>query len=241
MVSIEHSASSVGGYFCEVQGHDPFTQAELQRIEARMREIVAADAPIAKTPMSVAEAMVLFRERGEVERVRLMAHREKETVVLHTLRGRQDYFQGYMVPSTGYLKHFALHALPPGFLLQFPHQSRPTAIAPWCRTRSCSAVFEEVGHLLDRLGIRSAGALNDAIAAGRLAEVSLVAEALHEARIARIASDIAAQRDHIRVVLIAGPSASGKTTFSKRLAVQLLANGRHPSRWRWTTISWTAT
>src|SRR5450759_353878 len=83
VVSIEHSASSVGGYFCEVQGHDPFTQAELQRIEARMREIVAADAPIVKTPMSVAEAMVLFRERGEVERVRLMAHRAKETRGAH--------------------------------------------------------------------------------------------------------------------------------------------------------------
>ena len=93
-VSIEHSASTVGGYFCEAQGREPFTQAELDRIGSRMREIVTADLPITKTPMAVAEAMRLFHQRGEEERVRLMAHREKETVVLHTLCGRQEYFQG---------------------------------------------------------------------------------------------------------------------------------------------------
>ncbi len=227
-VSIEHSASTVGGYFCEIQGREPFTQADLAKLEARMREIVTADAPIAKTPMSVGHAMELFRQRGEIERVRLMAHREKETVVLHTLRGRQEYFQGYMVPSAGCLKHFALHAFPPGFLLQFPHQSRPTEIAPIVPYPKLFAVFEEAGHLLDRLGVRSAGALNDVISSGRLAEVSLVGEAIHESRIAHIASDIAAQGDRVKLVLIAGPSSSGKTTFSKRLAVQLLANGRRP-------------
>jgi uridine kinase len=227
-VSIEHSASTVGGYFCEIQGREPFTQTDLARIEARMREIVAADAPIAKAPMSVGDAMVLFRKRGEVERVRLMAHRWKETVVLHTLRGRQEYFQGYMVPTVGCLKYFGLHAFPPGFLLQFPHQSRPTEIAPLVPYPKLFSVFEEAGHLLDRLGVRSTGALNDAVASGRLAEVSLVSEAIHEARIARIASDIAAPGDRVKLVLIAGPSSSGKTTFSKRLAVQLLANGRRP-------------
>jgi uridine kinase len=227
-VSIEHSASTVGGYFCEVRGRDPFTQADLAEVEARMRDIVGADAPIAKTPMSVGEAMELFRQRGELERVRLMAHREKETVVLHTLRGRQEYFQGYLVPSTGCLKHFGLHAFPPGFLLQFPHQSRPAEIAPVVPYPKLFSVFEEASHLLDRLGVRSAGALNDVIASGRLAEVSLVGEAIHESRIAHIASDIAAQGDRVKLVLIAGPSSSGKTTFSKRLSVQLLANGRRP-------------
>jgi uridine kinase len=227
-VSIEHSASTVGGYFCEVQGRAPLTQSELEKIEARMREIVEADAPITKTPTPVADAMSLFRTRGEAERVRLMAHREKETVILHTLCGRQEYFQGYMVRSAGCLKYFALHAFPPGFLLQFPHQSRPTEIAPFVPYPKLFSVFEEAGHLLERLGVRSAGALNDAVTSGRLAEVSLVGEALHEAKIASIAADIAAQGDRIKLVLIAGPSSSGKTTFSKRLAVQLLANGRRP-------------
>jgi uridine kinase len=227
-VSIEHSASTVGGYFCEVQGREPFTQADLAKIEARMRDIVATDAPIAKTPISVVEAMALFRQRGELERERLMAHREKETVALHTLRGRREYFQGYMVPSVGCLKHFALHAFPPGFLLQFPHQSRPTELAPVVPYPKLFSVFEEAGHLLDRLGVRSAGALNDVITSGRLAEVSLVGEAIHESRIAQIASEIAARGDQVKLVLIAGPSSSGKTTFSKRLSVQLLANGRRP-------------
>ena len=227
-VSIEHSASTVGGYFCEVQGHAPFTQLELWQIEARMREIVAADLPIHRTPLPIPEAMALFRERGEEEKVRLMAHRQKDSVVLYTLRGRTDYFQGYMVPSTGVLGHFALHAFPPGFLIQFPHQSRPTELAPITPYPKLFQVYEEAGHWLERLGIRSTGTLNDAVAAGRLPEVSLVAEALHEARIAQIASDIASKGDRIKVVLIAGPSSSGKTTFSKRLAVQLLANGRRP-------------
>ncbi len=227
-VSIEHSASTVGGYFCTVSGHDPFTQLELWQIEARMREIVAADAPLARTPMAVSEAMALFAERGEDERVRLLAHRQKDTVVCYTLRGRQDYFQGYMVPSTGCLKYFALHAFPPGFMLQFPRRTRPTELAPITPYPKLFQVFEEANRWLDRLGIRGVGILNDAIAAGRLPEVSLVAEALHEARIAKIAQDIADQAERIKVVLIAGPSSSGKTTFSKRLAVQLLANGRRP-------------
>jgi uridine kinase len=177
-VSIEHSASTVGGYFCEVQGREPFTQDDLVKIEARMRDIVAADVPIVRHPMSVAEAMALFHQRGELRRERLMAHREKETVVLHALRGRQEYFQGYMVPSTGCLKYFGLHAFPPGFLLQFPHQSRPTEIAPVVPYPKLFSVFEEASHLLDRLGVRSAGALNDVIASGRLDEVSLVGEAM---------------------------------------------------------------
>ena len=227
-VSIEHSASTIGGYFCEIRGREPFTQAELARIEARMRGIVESDLKIERTTVSVAEAMALFHERGEEERVRLMAHREKETVVLHTLGGRQEYFQGYMVPSAGCLRYFALQAFPPGFLLQFPHQSRPTEIAPFVPYPKLFAVFEEAGHLLERLGVRSVGALNDAIASGRLAEASLVGEAIHEARISRIAADIAAEGERIKVVLIAGPSSSGKTTFSKRLAVQLLANGKRP-------------
>jgi uridine kinase len=227
-VSIEHSASTVGGYFCEVQGREPFTQDELQGIAIRMRAMVESDLPIVRTPVSVAEAIAIFRQRGEDERVRLMAHRDKETVVLHTLGGRQEYFQGYMVPSTGCLRYFALQAFPPGFLLQFPHQGRPTEIAPFVPYPKLFAVFEEAGHLLDRLGVRSVGALNDAVASGRLAEVSLVGEAIHEARIARIAADIAAEDGRIKLVLIAGPSSSGKTTFSKRLAVQLLANGRRP-------------
>ncbi len=132
-----------------------------------------------------------------------------------------------MVPSAGYLRHFALEPLPSGFMLHFPHQGQPELTEPVSGYPKLFAVFDEAGRWLERLGIRGAGMLNDAVAAGRLPEVSLVAEALHEARIAEIAAEIA-DAPAVRVVLVAGPSASGKTTFSKRLAVQLLARGRRP-------------
>ena len=227
-ISVEHSATTVGGYFCEVRNRPPFTQRELHRIEARMREIVDADLPFERAKVPLSEAVRIYQSRGEEDKVRLLAHREKPMLTMYRLRDRRDYLQGYMVTSAGCLGHFALHAFPPGFMLQFPHQSSPTVIAPITPYPKLFRVFEEAGDLLDRLGIRGAGALNDAIAAGRLPEISLVAEAAHEARIARIAEEIASARSRVVLVFVAGPSASGKTTFSKRLAVQLLAKGRRP-------------
>jgi uridine kinase len=227
-VFIEHAASNSAGYYCEVRGRRPFSREELSRIEARMREIVAEDAPIEKVQLSPEQAMALFRERGEEDKERLFAHRRRQQLPLYRLRGRLDYFQGFMAPSAGYLQRFALAAFPPGFLLYFPHQARPDALPPVEPYPRLFAVFAEAGSWLDRLGIRGVGALNDAIAAGRLPEISLVAEALHEARIAEIAADIAKHGGRVKLVLIAGPSSSGKTTLSKRLAVQLLARGRRP-------------
>ncbi len=228
-VFISHSAYT-GGYYCEVRGHPQgaFTQAELNQIERRMREIVAADEPFIKSQVPVSEAIEIFKTEGEEDKARLMSHRNKGSLVLYSLRHHRDYFQGYMVPSAGYLQTFALHAFPPGFILQFPHQDTPRELPPVHPYPKIFTVFEESGRWLDRLGIRSVGALNDMIAAGRLSEVALVAEALHWSRLSHIAADINARRDTVKVVLIAGPSSSGKTTFSKRLAVQLLAHGLHP-------------
>jgi uridine kinase len=226
-VFIEHSAPTLGAYYCRVRGRAAFTTDELAAIERRMREIVAADDPIRKTTVTRAEAVAIFEQRQETDKARLLAHRNRETIALYQLRSRVDYFQGFMLPATGRLRRFALHPLAPGFLLQYPHQASPAQLTPFEPYPRLFAAFSEAGEWLDRLGIRSTGALNDAIAEGRLPEVSLVAEALHEARIARIAADIA-HRDAVRVVMIAGPSSSGKTTFAKRLAVQLLVNGRRP-------------
>jgi len=228
-VFVSHSAYT-GGYYCEVRGHPQgaFTQVELNQIERRMREIVATDEPIVKSQVPVSEAIEIFKAEGEEDKARLMAHRNKGSLVLYGLRHHRDYFQGYMVPSTGYLQTFALHAFPPGFILQFPHQDSPRELPPVRPYPKIFTVFEESGRWLDRLGIRSVGALNDMVAAGRLSEVALVTEALHWSRLSHIAADINARRDSIKVVLIAGPSSSGKTTFSKRLAVQLLAHGLHP-------------
>jgi uridine kinase len=227
-VSIEHSATTTGGYFCETEGRVPFTQNDLAAVERRMREIVAEDVPITRAAVPVAEAVELFRGRGQTDTARLLAHRGPPTIELYSLKGRCDYIQGYMVRSTGCLRYFALQVMPPGFMLQFPHQQTPTLVTPTTPYPKLFAVFEQAGHWLDRLGIRDVGALNDSIVANRLPEISLVAEALHEARLARIAEEITSSSRRIRVVLIAGPTSSGKTTFSKRLAVQLLASGLRP-------------
>ena len=227
-VIVEHSAPTVGGYFCAVSGRDPFSAEELRTLERRMREIVERDESIVKSVVPVTQAVQLFQDRGETDKARLMAHRRKETLVLYELRGRRDYFQGYMVPSTGLLREFALEWYPQGFLLRFPHQATPLELVPVEPYPRLLEVFDEAAEWLRTLGIASTGALNDAIVEGRLPQLALVAEALHEARIARIAQDIVTAGERIRVVLIAGPSSSGKTTFSKRLAVQLLASGRRP-------------
>lgn len=227
-VFIEHSAARSAGYLCEVRGRAAFSEAELGELEARMREIVAADAPISKTSMSAEQAAALFRARGEEDKAALFARRQPAAPTLYTLRGRVDYFQGLMVPSAGYLRHFALAAQAPGFMLYFPHQSRPDGLTPPAPYPKLFAVFAEAGGWLDKLGIRSAGALNAAIADGRLPEISLVSEALHEARLAEIAAQIGVEPGRVRLVLVAGPSASGKTSFARRLAIQLLARGQRP-------------
>ena len=227
-IFIEHSAATAAGYYCEVRGRDQFTADDLRLVERRMRDIVAEDAPITREQVSRQEAIDVYEWRGETDKARLLAHRERETLTLYRLQERRDYLQGYMVPSAGCLRHFSLHALPTGFILRFPHQRQPGVMEPLTPYPKLFAVFEQAGDWLDRLEIRSAGALNDAIAGDRIRQVSLVAEALHESGIARIASRIAETQGRIRVVFIAGPSSSGKTTFSKRLAVQLLANGIRP-------------
>ncbi|MDQ1300731.1 MAG: uridine kinase [Chloroflexota bacterium] len=225
-LSVDHSVT-FGGYYCNVENRPPFTPDELARLEARMREIAAADEPIGKERVPLAEAVALFRARGDDEVVRLLTYRRKDYLALYTLRGVRDYFHGYMVPATGYLRHFALHPYPPGFILRFPPRAS-LELEPVVAYPKLMDVFREYGHTLRVLGVEDVGALNAAIGAGRTNEVILVAEALHAQRIAEIATQIAHRRDRVRLVLMAGPSSSGKTTTSKRLAVQLLANGIRP-------------
>ena len=217
-----------GGFFCQVRGREPFSAEELARIEARMREIVAQDAPITREPVPLDEAIEIFRARGEVEKAQLLAHRRKDYLSLYNLHGTRDYFHGYMVPSTGYLRYFALYPWPPGFMLQYPRRHRPTELLPVDDSPQLTAIFNEYGEWLRVLGVKSVSELNEAIASGRIREIVLVSEALHEHRIAEIAEQIAQRRNGVRLALIAGPSAAGKTTFSKRLSVQLLVHGVRP-------------
>lgn len=224
---IDHSVS-FGGYFCRVNGRAVLTQAELDQVAERMRELATQDLPVLRQEAPLAEAIEIFRKSGQEDKVRLLTHRKKDYLILYDLNGHRDYHHGYMVPSSGYLKWFDLTFIEGGFTLRFPRRESPEELSPLGEYPKLLATFREYGDWLETLGIDSVGALNDSIHAGRIRELVLVSEALHEQRIAEIARQIAARKDQVRVVLIAGPSSSGKTTTSRRLSIQLLAHGLHP-------------
>ncbi len=224
---IEHSLTS-GGYFCVVRGRDPLRAEELTALEGEMREMVAANLPIVRRELPVEEAIARFEAQHHADKVRLLKHRRKPTVTMYQLGGCTDDRHGYMLPSTRYLKVFDLTLLADGFVLRYPRQHAPDTLTPIGSSPKLLATFQQHGAWLDRLGIGSVGALNDAIKAGRSRELILVSEALHEQTIADIAGRIAQRGDQAKLVLISGPSSSGKTTFSRRLAVQLLTLGLSP-------------
>ncbi len=243
ILTIDHSVAS-GGYYCQVSGRPPLSPEELSRLEAHMRSLVEADIPFVKKEVPITEAIEHFKAKNYQDKVRLLAHRRKDYLTLYQLGNHQDYHHGYMVPSTGYLKWFALVATDGGFTLRFPRRNNPTRLLPLPEYPKLLNAFRQYGDWLNLLGISSVGALNDSIQDGRIREIILVSEALHEQHVADIASEIAGRcnhasvrkgshsrsgsENHVRIVLIAGPSSSGKTTFSKRLAVQLLAHGLSP-------------
>ncbi len=227
-IAVDHSLT-FGGLYCRVLGRDPFSNAELGQIEDRMRAIVADDAPITREPTKIADALARFTAEGNPPRVRLLEQSDRRQIGLYSLRGVKEYFfGGRHVPSTSYLKQFLLLPFPGGFIVQFPQRHRPTALEPVKHSPKLTSIFREYGEWLSLLGVPDVGALNDALMRGRAREVIWVAEALHAQRIAESASSIAARRDDIRLIAIAGPSSSGKTTFARRLTIQLLANGLRP-------------
>ncbi|MCE1253386.1 MAG: nucleoside kinase [Anaerolineae bacterium] len=226
-LSVDHSVAS-GGFFCEVIDHEPLSRADLSRLEERMRELVEANLPFERQEVPLQEAIDWFRETDCMDKVHLLKFRQKDYLVLYRLGKHRDYHHGYMVPSTGYLKWFALSPMGEGFVLRYPRRKDSKELVPILESPALLKTFRQYGNWLARLGIDSTGALDEAIQGGRISELILMSEALHEQKIAEIASQIAGHKGQIRVVLIAGPSSSGKTTFSKRLAVQLLANGIEP-------------
>ncbi len=226
-IRIDHSLP-FGGYYCNVVKGDPFTPDELAHIKKRMQEIVAADEPITRTPVPLDEAFALFEQQGDDDKVRLLHSRKKNYLIVYELLGLCDYFFGYMVPSTGYLSVFDLTHDQNGFILHYPIRQNPTTLQPIIALPKLRRVFEESGRWLNLLGVEDVGALNQAITSGRARELILVAEALHEGSFADVADAIVERQPDVRLVLIAGPSSSGKTTSSKRLAVQLMAHGLKP-------------
>lgn len=226
-IVVDHSLT-FGGLYCRAPGRD-FTETELAQLEVRMRQIVAEDSPITRETMQIEDAILFFTNLGDDAQVRLLSQSDLEEVTVHVLRGVKEYFfGGYLVPSCGYLKHFAVRPFPPGFALQYPQRRRPTALEPAKVSPKITSVFREYGQWLSLLGVPDAGALNEALKHGRAREIVLVAEALHTQRIAEITSNVVARRGQVRLIAIAGPSSSGKTTFARRLTIQLLANGLRP-------------
>jgi uridine kinase len=222
---IDHSIS-FGGYYCQVGGRPPLSEAELQTLKTHMQELVAEDLPFQRKEVPLKEAIAYFESIGYEDKVRLLKYRRKPYLTLYRLGDRMDYHHGYMVPSTGYLQWFDLLVVNGGFTLRFPRRHAPTEIEPVTKYPQLLAAFRQYGDWLERLDIDNVGALNDAIEGGRMAEVVLVSEALHEQNVADIARQIAAK--DVALVLIAGPTSSGKTTFSRRLTIQLLALGVSP-------------
>jgi len=226
-LTIDHSVSA-GAYFCHVPESEPFNPKDLEKLEAVMREIVDADEPLIREKVALEEAKRFFRKHDQEDKLRLLNYRNDDFLVLYSLRGKRDYHHGYMVPSSGYLKWFDLRLVGTGFIIQFPSRQAPSELSGMSSYPQLLTSFQQYGEWLETLGIQSVGALNDAIKDGRINEVILVSEALHAQQISRIANEIRKKKDQIKVILIAGPSSSGKTTFSKRLTIQLLTEGISP-------------
>jgi uridine kinase len=226
-IAVDHSLSS-GGFYCSVLNRPPLSKEELAALESHMQELVKADLPFEPQVVPLKDAIDYFQSKQQSEKALLLKYRTKDTLVLYQLRDRRDYHHGYMVPSTGFLHWFALTPMGDGFALRFPRRRAPNELPPLPESKKLLATFREYNNWLVRLGIENVGSLNSAIQANRLSEVILISEALHEHRIAEIARLVMERSKEARIVLIAGPSSSGKTTFSKRLAVQLLAQGISP-------------
>jgi uridine kinase len=224
-LTIDHSVSS-GGFYCQVTERNALTEDDLAALKSQMQNLVQQDHPFGRKQIPIQEAIQYFTQLGYEDKVRLFSHRQKNYLTLYSLGERMDYLHGYMVPSTGYLRWFDLNLTNGGFTLQFPRRHAPTALEPMGDYPKLLNTFRQYGDWLTRLDIDNVGSLNDAIQAGRADEIVLVSEALHEQNVADIAQQITQKNS--RIILVAGPSSSGKTTTSRRLAIQLLARGISP-------------
>jgi len=224
-ISIEHSLSK--GLFGEVHKNPALDIDDIYDIKSRMNEIIKADMPIRRIAFSKERAVEIFTQYDMQDKVKLLKYVNVKEIKLYELGGRYDYFYGMMAYSTGVLKTFDLIYYEPGFILRYPTIEAPDRIPKFYKHEKLAKVFYEAAQWGEILGIGSVGALNDEVVNGDIVNLIRVAEALHEKKIAYIA-DMIHQKEKVKLVLIAGPSSSGKTTFSKRLGVQLSVNGLIP-------------
>jgi uridine kinase len=226
-LNLEHPISR--GYYCVIHNGAPTDPATIRRIKQRMREIIEADLPFLQRSLPRPEAAALFRTRGMTDKARLIETSGMEETSFYELDGYVNFFYGCLAPSSGYIRLFDLIAYFDGLLLRIPQQSNPLELEPVVRQDKMFGVYKESLMLKRALGLNNAGDLNRAVAEGQTSQIILVSEAMQEKQIAGIAEQIALRYpDGVRIVLISGPSSSGKTTFAQRLAIQLQTNFLHP-------------
>lgn len=215
------------GYFCSAVGDFTIDEALAARIQKRMEELCAADLPIEKTSYSTGKAMKLFAENGMTDKEKLFCYRRSSNVNVYSLDGYQDYYYGYMLPSTGYVRYFQVSVLEDGFILNLPDASAPTQIQAFEQKPKLFETLRRANEWNNLFDIDTVGDLNDHICHASISDLILVQEAQQERRIGEIARDIVG-RGGVKFVMIAGPSSSGKTTFSHRLSIQLRTLGLNP-------------
>lgn len=228
MLFIEHSLKK--NYYCEIKIGDRFVNdAEvIEKIEKRMREIVEADFCFKKEVLSKSEAISIAKRQNMHDKAKLFVYRTSSSVNMYRLDGLYDYFYGYMPYSTGDLKYFKLTPGERGFFILFPEKDNPTKISRYDHPKKVSSIFIEQIEWCDIMGVSNVADLNEVIVNNKFGDLVRMNEALHEKKIAYIADMIAKKRDKIKMVLVAGPSSSGKTTFAQRLCIQLRVNGIYP-------------
>jgi uridine kinase len=225
VITLEHSLSK--GIFGEIHKATPLNCEEIDKIKMKMKELIEKDIPIKKVSVTKEEAIEIFTKYNMNDKLGLLRHVNSKNVKLYELDGRYDYFYGSMAYSTGVLKFFDLKCYESGFILRYPSEQNPTIIPEFVDRKKLSKIFYETEQWGNILGVGDVGSLNDKVVSGEIINLIRVAEAFHEKKIAYIA-DMINDRKETKLVLIAGPSSSGKTTFARRLGIQLQANGLIP-------------
>ena len=219
---------SIGkGFFVEARGNFTLNQELLEQVKAKMQEYVDQEIPILKRSISTDDAIERFHRHRMYDKERLFRYRRVSRVNVYSIDGFEDYFYGYMVPNTKYIRYFDLKLYEYGFVLMLPSMLAPTVLPQFAPLPKLFHTLADSSLWGQRLDLETVGALNDKIAEGDMSHLILIQEALQEKRIAEIAAQIA-ERKTAKIVMIAGPSSSGKTTFSHRLSVQLEAIGLKP-------------
>ena len=223
-MKVEFSASE--GYYVSSKKM-PVNEETLAKIESRMKELVDKNLPIEKRSIPVEEAIEHFTRHGMIDKARLFRFRRSSSVNVYLLDGFEDYYYGYMVPSTGYLKYFKLIPYDEGLVLEFPPRKTPETFGPFREQPKVFQTLKSSTKWGEILNVGTVGALNEQISEGNVGNIILAQEAIMEKGLGDIAAEIASRPDK-KLIMIAGPSSSGKTTFSHRLSIQLMAHGLKP-------------